>query len=88
MHHIDIGGKLRRRHWGNARVSGDHPKIPYEVSRVGAHTPSPMTFLSRVLDRPESERPFILFPIGYPAKGCEVPDLVRKDLAEVMVVHS
>ncbi|MGH9362902.1 MAG: nitroreductase family protein [Thermoanaerobaculia bacterium] len=49
------------------------------------HTPSPMAFLSRLLDRPPNEKPFILFPIGYPAAGAEVPDLQRKPLAEVAV---
>lgn len=47
------------------------------------HTPSPMKFLSRILDRPDNERPFILFPVGYPAAEAEVPDLRRKDLDEV-----
>ena len=28
------------------------------------HTPSPMAFLSEILQRPDNERPFILFPIG------------------------
>lgn len=49
------------------------------------HTPSPMAFLRTMLDRPENERPFILFPIGYAAEGCEVPALKRKELDEVMV---
>ena len=49
------------------------------------HTPSPMAFLRTLLGRPENERPFILFPIGYPADDCEVPALERKPLAEVMV---
>lgn len=49
------------------------------------HTPSPMAFLSRILDRPENERPFILFPIGYPAADAEVPSLRRKALDEVAV---
>lgn len=49
------------------------------------HTPSPMAFLSRVLGRPENERPFILFPVGYPAPGALVPDLRRKTLDEVLV---
>ncbi len=49
------------------------------------HTPSPMKFLSRVLERPENERPFCLFPIGYPSDDCVVPDLARKPLDEVMV---
>lgn len=49
------------------------------------HTPSPMAFLRRLLGRPENERPFCMFPIGYPADNCVVPDLRRKDLDEVMV---
>ncbi len=50
------------------------------------HTPSPMAFLTRILGRPEHERPFALFPVGYPLDGVEVPDLRRKPLDEVMVV--
>jgi nitroreductase len=49
------------------------------------HTPSPMRFLTELLGRPESERPFCLFPIGYPAEDCVVPDLKRKSLDQVMV---
>lgn len=48
------------------------------------HTPSPMIFLTRVLERPENERPFALFPIGYPANDCQVPDLERRPLSAVM----
>jgi nitroreductase len=47
------------------------------------HTPSPMRFLNEILGRPENEKPFILFPVGYPAEGCEVPDLERKTFDEV-----
>ena len=49
------------------------------------HTPSPMAFLRTLLGRPENERPFILFPIGYAADDCRVPDLQRKPLNQVMV---
>lgn len=49
------------------------------------HTPSPMAFLTRLLDRPENERPFILFPVGYAADNCRVPDLKRKQLDQIMV---
>jgi nitroreductase len=49
------------------------------------HTPSPMLFLKNLLKRPDSERPFILFPIGYAAEDCRVPDLERKSLSEVAV---
>ncbi|MFQ5740432.1 MAG: nitroreductase family protein, partial [Acidobacteriota bacterium] len=49
------------------------------------HTPSPMGFLSTLLERPSNERPYILFPIGYPAQNADVPDLTRKPLEEVAV---
>lgn len=50
------------------------------------HTPNPMGFLSEILGRPSNERPYILFPVGYPAADCEVPDLTRKPLAEALIV--
>jgi iodotyrosine deiodinase len=49
------------------------------------HTPSPMGFLSRLLERPRNERPYVLVPVGYPAPDAEVPDLARKPLAEILV---
>lgn len=49
------------------------------------HTPSPMRFLSHVLNRPENEKAFAVIPIGYPSADCEVPDLVRKSLDQVIV---
>lgn len=49
------------------------------------HTPSPMNFLSKLLDRPENEKPFLLIPIGYPAENTLVPDLQRKSREEVML---
>jgi nitroreductase len=57
------------------------------IHRMGlaslTHTPSPMAFLSELLGRPENEKPFLLLPVGYPAPDAEVPDLRRKELAEV-----
>lgn len=51
------------------------------------HTPSPMNFLQKVLDRPANERPFLLIPVGYPAEGAEVPDLSRKGLDDMTVYY-
>lgn len=48
------------------------------------HTPSPMNFLCKLLNRPEHEKPFLLLPIGYPAEGTMVPDLRRKMEGEVI----
>jgi len=47
------------------------------------HTPQPMRFLSQILGRPDTERPFILFPVGYPHPECRVPSITKKDLAQV-----
>lgn len=49
------------------------------------HTPSPMKFLSEILGRPKNEKPYILFPVGYPSPECTVPDLKRKPLEEVSI---
>jgi nitroreductase len=46
------------------------------------HTPSPMKFLNEILDRPTSERPFLLLVVGYPAENARVPDIHRKELGE------
>jgi nitroreductase len=49
------------------------------------HTPSPMGFLTKLLRRPENEKPFLLMPVGYPAPDARVPDLHRKPLDEIAV---
>jgi iodotyrosine deiodinase len=47
------------------------------------HTPQPMRFLSQILDRPDNERPYILFPVGYPHRDCRVPSITKKSLGEI-----
>ncbi len=49
------------------------------------HTPSPMNFLSNVLNRPVNEKPFLLIPVGFAAEECWVPDIRRKELSAVAV---
>jgi hypothetical protein len=48
------------------------------------HTPSPMGFLNEMLDRPSTERPFLLLVVGYPAADAVVPDIARKPLDEIV----
>jgi nitroreductase len=43
------------------------------------HTPSPMGFLEKILDRPKNERAMLLIPVGYPEKNAKVPILEKKD---------
>ena len=47
------------------------------------HTPSPMGFLSSLLDRPENERPFLVLVAGYPAESAKVPVIAKKSLEEI-----
>ncbi|MEZ4923169.1 MAG: nitroreductase family protein [Crocinitomicaceae bacterium] len=47
------------------------------------HTPSPMNFIAKALERPDNEKPFLLLPVGYPAENCKVPDLKRKDFKDI-----
>ncbi len=49
------------------------------------HSPSPMGFLNKTLNRPPNERPFILIPVGYAASGATVPGIQKKSLDEVLV---
>lgn len=49
------------------------------------HTPSPMNFLSKILNRPINEKPFLLLPVGYPKIETFVPDIARKELNEIML---
>jgi iodotyrosine deiodinase len=47
------------------------------------HTPNPMGFLTRILERPVYEKPYLLLPVGYPAPDAEVPNIRRKPFDEV-----
>ena len=47
------------------------------------HTPSPMGFLNRLLERPAYEKPFLLLVVGHPAENAQVPDIQRKLLEEI-----
>lgn len=51
------------------------------------HTPSPMNFLAKLLERPSNERAYLLIPVGYPSETCTVPDFTRKSLSEILVEY-
>lgn len=48
------------------------------------HTPNPMGFLSRLLGRPDNERPVMLVVAGYPAADAAVPRIHRKPLESIV----
>ncbi|MFI9423261.1 nitroreductase family protein [Streptomyces achromogenes] len=79
-------GSLRKNYYVNESVGIACGLFIAALHAMGlstlTHTPNPMGFLTEICGRPGNERPYILFPIGYAAADCEVPDLTRKSLAE------
>ncbi|MDV7187163.1 nitroreductase family protein [Lutibacter sp. TH_r2] len=51
------------------------------------HTPSPMRFLEKILQRPDNERAFLLLPVGYASDNTYVPNITKKSLQEVMKIY-
>ncbi len=47
------------------------------------HTPSPMGFLNKILNRPDNEKPFLLLVVGYPVDNAQVPNISKKPLEEI-----
>ena len=82
-------GTLRKNYYVNESVGIACGLFIASLHTMGlatlTHTPNPMAFLTEILDRPATERPYILFPIGYPAEDCTVPDLARKSLDDALV---
>ncbi|MFH9402331.1 nitroreductase family protein [Streptomyces sp. NPDC017638] len=82
-------GSLRKNYYVNESVGIACGFFVAALHAMGlstlTHTPNPMGFLTEICERPRNERPYILFPIGYAAPDCEVPDLTRKSLQEATV---
>jgi nitroreductase len=83
-----VDGEKRKNYYVNESVGLACGFLLAAIHNAGlvtlTHTPSPMNFLQKVLDRPENERPFLLIPVGHPADDATVPDLQRKPLNEVV----
>jgi len=39
--------------------------------------------LNEILERPATEKPFLLLVVGYPAEDCVVPEIEKKNLADI-----
>ena len=82
-------GSLRKNYYVNESVGIACGLFITALHTMGlatlTHTPNPMGFLMDIFQRPTTERPYILFPIGYPADNCQVPNLTRKPLSDALV---
>ena len=50
------------------------------------HTPSPMGFLEKILERPKNEKATLLIPVGYAAKSAEVPIIKKKPFNAICTI--
>jgi iodotyrosine deiodinase len=88
---FDANGQKRNNYYVNESVGIACGFLISAIHEAGlvtlTHTPSPMNFLSKLLNRPENERPYLLLPVGYPSENTYVPDIYRKPLQEVSVFY-
>jgi len=76
------GGGKRKNYYVNESVGIACGFLLMALQNAGlvslTHTPSPMGFLERILERPKNEKAYLLIPIGFPIENAEVPILDRK----------
>ncbi|MTI20296.1 nitroreductase family protein [Fulvivirga sp. RKSG066] len=88
---LDEKGKKHNNYYVNESVGLAGGFLLTAIHHAGlvalTHTPSPMNFLTKLLDRPANERPVLLIPVGYPVEETYVPKLERKPLDEVAVYY-
>jgi nitroreductase len=86
---VDDDGRKRKHYYVQESVGLACGMLLAAAHRAGlatlTHTPSPMGFLSTILNRPKNERPFLLIPIGYPADDATVPQLAKKSVDDVTI---
>lgn len=85
---IDKNGEKHQNYYVNESVGLACGFLISAIHNAGlvtlTHTPSPMRFLEKILDRPENERAFLLLPVGYKAEKAYVPDIQRKSLDKII----
>ena len=81
---IDTNGQKHKNYHTSESVGIETGMLITALHQAGlatlTHTPSPMKFLTEILERPSHERPFLLLVTGYPAEGATVPDIGRFSL--------
>lgn len=80
-------GKKKQNYYVNESIGLACGTLIETIHQLGlvtlTHTPSPMHFLTKILERPINEKPFLLLPVGYPKTPTYVPQLKRKSLAQI-----
>ena len=84
---VSQAGEQRKNYYVNESVGIASGLLLTALHNAGlatlTHTPSPMGFLSKILNRPKNETPYLLIPVGYPDLDAKVPIISKKTLNEV-----
>ena len=77
--------RLLEDHLGQRLFNREHRKLSLTNAGLATltHTPSPMKFLNRILERPDHERPYLLLVCGFPAEDAKVPNIARLELEQI-----
>ena len=88
LHGIDDDGTKVKHYYVNESVGLATGFLLAALHMAGlatlTHTPSPMGFLSDILNMPKNYRPFLLIPVGLPTEGAQVPKIDKKPLDEIL----
>ena len=88
--YLKVDNELKKHYYVNESVGLATGILLASLQNMGlvtlTHTPSPMNFLQKILNRPSNEKPYLLIPVGYPSVNAEVPDISKKDVNEIMEI--
>ena len=87
IYDVNESGSQRKNYYVNESVGIASVFLLAALHNAGlatfTHTPSPMNFLGKILDRPENEKAYLLIPVGYPSDNAEVPNIKKKPFSEI-----
>ena len=87
IYDVNESGSQRKNYYVNESVGIASGFLLAALHNAGlatlTHTPSPMNFLGKILDRPENEKAYLLIPVGYPSENAEVPNIKKKPFSEI-----
>ena len=86
-YHLDVDGRRVKHYYVPESVGIATGVLITAIHHAGlvslVHTPSPMSFLNKLLGRPDTDRPFLILVVGYPAEDAVVPVIRKKALGAI-----
>ena len=88
--YVDLGSTKKKNYYVSESIGISCGFLLVALHNAGlatlTHTPSPMGFLEKILNRPKNEKAFLLIPVGYPSEKAEVPCLQKKSFSKIATV--